>query len=101
MEDSKSNSTASPIFQAITNYEKHIVKTVKIGDMIWFKAKDIADILEYRNTNQAIQDNVSDVNKANLRSIIEPVAHKLSQNDLKDSTKISSLDGSKTRLEST
>lgn len=49
---------------------KHAVKTVNVAGAIWFKANDMAKILEYKNGPRAIRDNVSGINKACLRDVI-------------------------------
>jgi prophage antirepressor-like protein len=56
------------------------IKTPK-GD-IYFKAKDIALILDYSNTNQAIIDNVSETQKFKLNDIIKnPSPEGVARND--------------------
>jgi len=46
------------------------IKTIIIDkDNIWFKGKDIATVLEYVNTNQAIKDHVDDEDKTNFSNL--------------------------------
>lgn len=45
-------------------FENQTIFTIKdIHDVIWFKAKDVCNILEYKNTKQAIIYNVSEQDK--------------------------------------
>jgi prophage antirepressor-like protein len=37
-----------------------IINTIKVGEAVWFKAKDIATALDYVNTRKAIIDNVDE-----------------------------------------
>ena len=45
------------------------VRTVKIEDIIWFVAKDVASALGYSNPNEAIQDHVEDDDKLNSKTL--------------------------------
>ena len=48
-----------------------IIHTLKVGEAVWFKAKDIATALDYNNTTQAIRVNVDDEDKTTLEDLIK------------------------------
>jgi prophage antirepressor-like protein len=43
-----------------------IINTIKVGEAVWFKAKDIATALDYANTTKAIRDNVDEEDRMRL-----------------------------------
>lgn len=54
----------------LLKYNDYEIKTIIIDeDNIWFKGKDIATILEYVNTKQAIKDHVDDDDKMNFSTL--------------------------------
>ena len=50
-------------------YENTELSIIKKDDEIWFKAKNIAEILEYKDTERAIQIHVDDEDKKMLKNI--------------------------------
>ena len=60
---------------------------INLNDKIWFKAKNIVSILEYKNTNKAINDHVDNDNKNTLENIINDTL-KFNQNNLKTKNKV-------------
>jgi prophage antirepressor-like protein len=52
------------------NYANRNFAFIKVNDEIYFKAKDIAEFLEYADTKQAIYKNVSESEKITLEKII-------------------------------
>ena len=51
----------------IFTYENTELSIIKKDDDIWFKAKNIADILEYKYTKKAIKDHVDFEDKITLK----------------------------------
>ena len=45
----------SNILDEVFTYENNELSVIKKGDDIWFKAKTIAEILEYTNTKEAVR----------------------------------------------
>ena len=43
----------SKILDEVFTYENNELSVIKKGDDIWFKAKTIAEILEYKNTKRS------------------------------------------------
>ena len=60
----------SNILDEVFTYENNELSVIKKGDDIWFKAKTIAEILEYKNTREAIIDHVDSEDKMTLRDLI-------------------------------
>ena len=59
----------SNILDEVFTYENNELSVIKKGDDIWFKAKTIAEILEYKNTREAIIDHVDSEDKMTLKDI--------------------------------
>ena len=59
----------SNILDEVFTYENNEISVIKKGDDIWFKAKTIAEILEYTNTRKAIIDHVDSEDKITLKDI--------------------------------
>ena len=53
----------------VFTYENTELSIIKKDDDIWFKAKTVAEILEYKDTQKAIQLHVDDEDKKTLKSI--------------------------------
>ena len=53
----------------VFTYENTELSIIKKDDNIWFKAKTVAEILEYKDTQKAIQLHVDDEDKKTLKSI--------------------------------
>lgn len=51
-------------------FENKNIKVIGTYDKPWFRGKDITEILEYKDSDQAIRKNVRDKNKKNMREII-------------------------------
>ena len=45
------------------------IETIKVGEEIWFKGKDVAKALDYNNTRQAIIAHVDDEDKTMLKNL--------------------------------
>ena len=62
-----------------------IIHTLKVGEAVRFKAKDIATALEYANTKQAIRVNVDDEDRATLAELMGanniPLTHNEKQSE--------------------
>lgn len=52
------------------SFNNKTVGIIKIDDKVWFKAKDVAEILEYKNTRDAIIDHVKEKNKIELSKLL-------------------------------
>ena len=48
-----------------------IINTIKVGEAVWFKAKDIATALDYANTKQAIIKNVDEEDRTTLEELMK------------------------------
>ena len=59
----------SNISDEVFTYENNELSVIKKSDDIWFKAKTIAEILEYTNTRKAIIDHVDSEDKIILKDI--------------------------------
>ena len=55
--------------QVFSSNEFGSVRTLVINDDPWFVGKDVAEILGYRNLNEAIQDHVDDDDKLNSKML--------------------------------
>lgn len=51
------------------NYEFGTLRQIDIDDVPWFVGKDVAEILGYANTNEAIADHVDDEDKLNSKTL--------------------------------
>ena len=60
----------SKILDEVFTYENNELSVIKKGDDIWFKAKTIAEILEYTNTKEAVRYHVDSEDKTTLRDLI-------------------------------
>ena len=69
----------SKILDEVFTYENNELSVIKKGDDIWFKAKTIAEILEYKNTREAIIDHVDSEDKMTLKDINYRSSKKLPQ----------------------
>lgn len=63
------------IFQA-NLFKQSYVEHILIDDEPWFKAKQVADILDYANTRQAIQAHVDEEDKKPLNAIYQESENK-------------------------
>ena len=57
----------SRMLDKFSNPEFGIVRTILIDECVWFVGKDIASILEYENTNDAISKHVSELDKKTVK----------------------------------
>ena len=48
-----------------------IINTIKVGEAIWFKAKDIATALDYANAQQSIRVNVDEEDRTTLEELVK------------------------------
>ena len=69
----------SKILDEVFTYENNELSVIKKGDDIWFKAKTIAEILEYKNTKEAVRYHVDSEDKTTLRDLISRGSKILSQ----------------------
>ena len=59
----------SNILDEVFTYENNELSVIKKGDDVWFKGKTVAEILEYKNTREAIIDHVDSEDKMTLKNI--------------------------------
>ena len=59
----------SNILDEVFTYENNELSIIKKGDDVWFKGKTVAEILEYKNTREAIIDHVDSEDKMTLKNI--------------------------------
>lgn len=56
--------------QIFNNDEFGEVRTVIIDNEIWFVGKDVAEVLGYSNTNEAVQEHVDEEDKLNSKTLL-------------------------------
>ena len=57
------------IVEKVFHYEENEISSIKCGDDIWFRGKDIAKALGYEKTHNAILKHVDDDDKSILEDL--------------------------------
>jgi prophage antirepressor-like protein len=70
------NDVANLFFDAINKsftYGNTDIRTIIINDEVWFCGKDVANILEYKDLDQALRKNVRERNKMYLHDLLKKI----------------------------
>ena len=65
---------AAAVFDAVNDYESRTINSLVVNGVVWFCGKDIAEILEYKRTDQALRMHVKERNKATFEGIVDPLS---------------------------
>ena len=70
----------------VKEFEDNKINIINVGDKVWFKAKEIATMLQYTNTNKAINDHVEEKNKTTPKALVEGGNVSLVPPEIQDNT---------------